>query len=558
MLMADYIFSEDTSIKKKYKMNQFLLGVGIVLVGVYIAMRWITPPANNHYGNNWYPLGFDSYRFHRTSSTFWMSFIPIPDFSNIHFWNSSLLYTDTSTFTSKALFLLSLCIFLFCIINYSQKISVAVLYLAGTLGVLLFHYMNSVIFSINAANHYGFIFITFIVAAWIAPNVKKTKIVIPALSSLRNKLKTDKNFTYLVTALFAINMLAGLIAYSKDYSHPFSNIEATGNYITSHHLDKLPETGFIDYAVSPISAFTKQPMYFPDRDTTGRFTISIQSRYSFDLKVLFPRLANFISHQKDSVLYISTGDYFGVGDAKVIDNIQFTKIAYFDGAIVPDENYVIYIARKFDLNKMMQDSASYKNSSTLASILSVANDLIQNGKLDDAGKILSTVEEKTHGRSVPYLHDYFGKLYAKENKQADAEKEFQTEIALNLQKEDAFFNLGMLYFQNKDYDKAITSWDSTVAINPKNADAYNNMGVCYLNFKKDNTKGMTYFEKAIELNPGYTQGYFNILVCAQNNNDEQTMIKYIRVLLDKGTTIDDIKAKGINITDALLQKVNAR
>lgn len=558
MMVADYLFTQDISLRKKYKSRQFLIGVLVVLLGIYIAMKWITPPPNNHYGNNWF-TGIDIHRMVISLRTFWMSLIPIPQLSTIHFWSSNIFYTNTtSSATFTILFLLSLCIFLFCVFYYSQKISVAFFYLAATSGVLLFHYANNVIFAINAANHYGFIFITFIAAAWLAPAVKKTKIVIPGLTSLRNKLKVEKNFTYLVTGLFAINMLGGIIAYGKDYALPFSNIEVTGDYIVSHHLNKLPETGFIDYAVSPISAFTKQPIYFPDRDTTGRFTISIDKRFSFDPNVLFSRLINFISHQKDSVLFISTGDYFGIGDGKVLDNIQFTKIASFYGCIVPDENYVLYIARKFDINKVMEDSASFRNPGTVNSILSAANDLLQNNKLDEAGKILSTVEEKTHGMAVPHLHNYLGMLYFKENKPADAEKEFNTEIALNLQKEEALFNLGMLYFQNKDYDKAITAWDSTVSINPKNINAYNNLGVCYLNFKKDNAKSTSYFEKTVELDPNYTQGYINLLVCAQNSNNEASMIKYIRVLLGKGMSINDIKAKGINIPDELVQKINAQ
>ena len=558
MMMADYLFTQDKSIRKKYTSGQFFVGVLIVLLGVYIAFRWITPPANNHYGNKWY-TGIDMQRMAISLRTFWMSFIPIPQLSNPNSWNSNMFFTgETSPVTFTILFLLSLCVFIFCVLKYSQKISIAVLYLAATTGVLLFNYANKVIFTIFAANHYGFIFITFIAAAWLAPAVKKTTFEIPGLKWLREKLNVEKNFTYLVTGLFAINMLGGIIAYSKDYVRRFSNIEITADYINSHHLDKLPEAGFIDYAVSPISAFTKQPIYFPDRDTIGRFTISIDKRFSFDPNVLLPRLINFISHQKDSVLFISTGDYFGIGDERVINNIQFTRLASFYGAIVPDEDYKVYLARKFDLNKLMQDSGSFRNPGIVNSMVSAANDPLQNGRLEEAGKILLTVEEKTHGMAVPHLHNYLGMLYVKENKPEDAAKEFNMEIALNLQKEEAFFNLGMLYFQNKDYDRAITCWDSTVSIDPKNADAYNNIGVCYLNFKKDNTKGMTYFEKAVELNPNYTQGYFNILVCAQNNNDEQSMIKYTRILLDKGTSINDIKAKGINISDALLQKINAR
>jgi hypothetical protein len=558
MMIADYLFTHDVSLRKKYTSTQFLIGVIIALIGVYIAFRWITPPANNNYGNRWF-TAIDTQRMGLSLRTFWMSLIPIPQLSTVNFWSSNMFYTaTTSPSTFKILFVLSLFIFLFCVLNYSQKISIAVFYLSGTLGVLLFHYANNVIFIINAANHYGFIFITFIVAAWLAPGVKKSKFAIPILSSFRNKLNIEKYFPYLVTALFGINMIGGVIAYSKDYSLLFSNIEVTGNYIVSHHLDKLPETGFIDYAVSPISSITKQPIYFPDRDTTGRFTISVETRHSFDMNVLAQRVANFVSHQKDSVLFISTGDYFGIGDERVIDNIQYTKIASFFGSVVIDEVYILYIARKFDLNRLMQDSASFRNPGIVNSMLSVANDMVQNGRLDDAAKVLLTVQERTHGAAIPHLHNYLGMLYSKENKPADAEKEFNTEIGLNLQKEEAFFNLGMLYFQNKDYDRAITAWDSTISINPKNINAYNNLGVCYLNLKQDNDKALIYFEKSVELDPNYTQGYYNILICSQNKNDEQAIIKYTRILLDRGTSINDIKAKGINISDALLQKINAR
>ncbi len=524
MMMADYMFSEDSTIRKKYKPIQFYIGVGIALLGIYLAMRWITPPVGNHYGNNWNTV-IDSHRMEQSFRTFWMSLLPIPQFSTIHFWNSNYFYqADTSAFTFTILRLLAIGIIFFCILYYSNKISVAVFYLAATSGVLLFHYTNNVIFAINAANHYGFIFITFIAAAWLAPNLKKTKIVIPGLKSLRNKLKVEKNFTYLVTGLFAINMLGGLIAYGKDYANIFSNITRTGQYIVEHHLDKLPETGYIDYAVSPTTAWTKQPIYYPDRDTISRFTVSTQTHYSFDPQLLYKRMANYISQQKDSVLYISTGDYYGIGDGRVIGNIQFTKIASFYDCVVPDENYVLYIAKNFNLNKELQDPNSYKNPTEVNSILASANELIQNGKLDDAEKILNEVKEKTAGTNVPHLHNYFGILYTKKNMNKEAEQEFNTEISLNLVKEESYFNLGLLYIQTKEYDKAVIVLDSTISIGPKNADAYSTLGVCYANYKKDFTNALTCFEKVVELNPNFTQGYFNILICAINSNNEPEVI----------------------------------
>ncbi len=558
MMITDYLFSEDNSIRKKYSFLQFGMGVVIALLGVYLSIKWITPSAGNHYGNNWY-TAIDAQRMERSFRTFWMSFIPIPQLSTMHFWSSNMFYApDTGPFTFTVLRLLSICLIIYCLLFYSNKLSIAAFYFAGTAGVLLFHYTNSVIFSINAANHYGFIFITFIAAAWLAPFVKKSKFGIPGLKSLRNKLKVEKNFPYLVTALFAINMLAGIIAFGKSLAYNFTNIKLAGNYITSHHLDKLPETGFIDYAVSPISTWTKQPIYFPDRDTIGMHTINIDTRMSFDPNILISRISKYISKQKDSVLFISTGDYFGIGEGKVIGNIQFTRIASFYDCIVPDENYVLYIARNFDLNKLMSDSASFKNPATVNSIVLSVNGLIQSGKLDDAEKVLTTVQEKTHGGAIPHLHNYLGMIEMKRNMQAEAKKEFNTEITLNLQKEEAFFNLGILYFQDKDYQTAIKDWDSTIAINPKNADAYYNTGAAYLNTTGPTKSAETCFEKAVEINPNYTQAYFNILSCAQSLNDQDALVKYIRALLDKGTSADDIRAKGINITEELAKKINAR
>ncbi|HTB32627.1 MAG TPA: hypothetical protein VK808_11405, partial [Bacteroidia bacterium] len=243
---TDYFFSEDSTIRKKYKHSQYFIAVAIVLVGIYIAFRCITPPPNSVYTNNWF-TSFDSQRMAVSLRTFWMSFFPIPHISIVNFWNSNMFYSsNNSSPVFTLLFLVSLSIFIFCVLFYSEKISVAVFYLAATTGVLLFNYANTIIFRIYAANHYGFIFITFAVAAWLAADVKKTTFVIPGINALRNKLKIEKNFTYLVTGLFAVNMLAGVIAYAKDYSLTFSNIKNAGTYIIEHHLENLPEVGFID------------------------------------------------------------------------------------------------------------------------------------------------------------------------------------------------------------------------------------------------------------------------------------------------------------------------
>jgi Tfp pilus assembly protein PilF len=86
----------------------------------------------------------------------------------------------------------------------------------------------------------------------------------------------------------------------------------------------------------------------------------------------------------------------------------------------------------------------------------------------------------------------------------------------------------------------------------------NNTGVCYLNFKNDAARAKQYFEKTLEVNPDFMQAYINLLVCAQNSNDETTQLKYLRILLKKGVSVNDIRARGVKLSDELLQKINAQ
>lgn len=127
--------------------------------------------------------------------------------------------------------------------------------------------------------------------------------------------------------------------------------------------------------------------------------------------------------------------------------------------------------------------------------------------------------------------------------------------AYRTQKENAYFQLGLKYFQIREADKAIRCFDSVSAINPANADAFNNLGACYMNFKHDSRKAQAYFIKSVEINPALTQSYIYILLCAGNNKDDDSFIKYAKLLLDKGMTINEIEAKGITIPDKIMKKI---
>lgn len=186
-----------------------------------------------------------------------------------------------------------------------------------------------------------------------------------------------------------------------------------------------------------------------------------------------------------------------------------------------------------------------------------ALNLLKEGKTDSAEIIIKGFKEEAQKYTVPRLHIFLGILYEKKNMLNEAEQEFENEITLHLSKEEAYFNLGMLYLQMKDYDKSIHAWECVIAINPKKSDAYDNLGVCYINSGKDTKKAQELFAKAVELNPDFIQAYINFLISAQKNKDEESFIKYAKILISKGIGINDMKAKGINIPEDFMKKISS-
>jgi GPI mannosyltransferase 3 len=223
----------------------------------------------------------------------------------------------------------------------------------------------------------------------------------------------------------------------------------------------------------------------------------------------------------------------------------------------------------FDIKAFMKDPNSFHSSFGISMMLNSAHYLLENNRLDEAEKILTAVVDTTKGFPFPHLHNYIGILDYKKNKIADAEKEFNAEIALNLQSKEAWLNLGVLYFRNKEYDNAVKSMNNVINLDPNNVAALNNLGVYYLYIKKDPAQAIQYFAQTLNLNLYYQQGYINFMIAAQNFSDKQVYTKYQRILADdrydpytwvmvnKGMSANDVQSLGINISDKVLTEINS-
>jgi len=116
--------------------------------------------------------------------------------------------------------------------------------------------------------------------------------------------------------------------------------------------------------------------------------------------------------------------------------------------------------------------------------------------------------EKVLKRSKKYYNDLntywnLGLCYMKLERVQEAEGEFQQAIYLNPKFTEVYHYLGLLYFQQGDYNGAIEQWNKILETEPNFPNKYivlNNLGIVY-NKKEIPDKALEYFLKALQLAP---------------------------------------------------------
>ena len=135
------------------------------------------------------------------------------------------------------------------------------------------------------------------------------------------------------------------------------------------------------------------------------------------------------------------------------------------------------------------------------------------------------VYHRDHGRSVQAIRAYekvvdadpefaggyynLGNLYYDLKQYDRAAAYFQKVIALKPDFEEAHYNFGNLYYDTGKYDLAIERFEKVIALKPDFAEAHFQMGNALYGLREyDRAAG--YFEKAVALKPRFVAAYYNV------------------------------------------------
>jgi Tfp pilus assembly protein PilF len=73
----------------------------------------------------------------------------------------------------------------------------------------------------------------------------------------------------------------------------------------------------------------------------------------------------------------------------------------------------------------------------------------------------------------------------------------------------SYFNLGVTYYNQKEFSKAIQAYQKVIELDPTYVEAYNNLGIIYQTMG-DAKNALGAYQKATEINPRYEKGYNNL------------------------------------------------
>ena len=106
-------------------------------------------------------------------------------------------------------------------------------------------------------------------------------------------------------------------------------------------------------------------------------------------------------------------------------------------------------------------------------------------------------------------HTNLGRLFVKEGRLEEAERQYLAAIAINPEEEDLRYNYGNLLMREGHFAEAETQYRIALQTAPQKAEIHNNLGFS-LNKQHRTDEAIGEFQRAIQLKPGDPDAYYNL------------------------------------------------
>jgi hypothetical protein len=305
------------------------LSLGIVALGLVLCgLQLITPADAGIETSGVKPLSLN--RVVSAIALIWKSYAPLP-VPSLHFWNKNLVREGDAAFLSVLLVIGAIAVFI-------RKPLILFLYSSGTGAIVLMSLLKHG----GGLRHWGFAFVLFVVCLWLATDLPDAAYRPPRFWLRLHHWLTQKQNSFF-TVILSLQLLAGGFAYGMDWVFPFSQAQATSQFIQQQPMTELALIGDRDWAALTVSGFLDQPLFYPASDREGTFLIWNDQRRDRALPEVIERSQQHLITQQQTGLLILNNALTAPELALFPQTPQI--IGQFTGAIVSDENYHLYKIR---------------------------------------------------------------------------------------------------------------------------------------------------------------------------------------------------------------------
>ncbi len=261
--------------------------------------------------------------------------LPLPNPATEHPWNSNVMQLLPPPWSPLVPALLGVALVAAAALALRHRprwLAAFGLGLAPMLALTLFVWYGS-------TRHHGQPFLWFLACAWLAGGLRREA---GAASGPPRFAEAA------LVAVLALQLLACGALMAADFARPFSSARATAAWLERPENAEALLVGSIDYAVEPITAWTRRPLYYPDQKRFGTFMDWGPSRRQASMSQLLADVAGLLRGESRPVFLILSREFRGTPGLVLGTEIRLGHdfaaryVARFVGAMVPYENYEVF------------------------------------------------------------------------------------------------------------------------------------------------------------------------------------------------------------------------
>lgn len=169
-----------------------------------------------------------------------------------------------------------------------------------------------------------------------------------------------------------------------------------------------------------------------------------------------------------------------------------------------DENFYEYLASAALLDDSLEEFEQYSkeiikiNPGNLKARMNLAEHYIVRGKLQDAVNELNDIKEKLP--SYPRVNHLLARVFLAQGDLAEAKKMAQLELKLNPNLDSAFYIVGEVYRQAREYREAVSNFEKAISKNGKSVEAL--MGLAWIRLNQNlASEALDLYTRAVKIEP---------------------------------------------------------